>query len=180
MPNIGRYLEADLAGISGGANIYLYAAANPTQFTDHVGRQYEPFSVPENSLTPETPEQIFQRQVNQRYDTAGSAADGLQLIDEFLGKAQGEIDEGAANSYVLNTDFLPPAIRQQFEDAMRLKASGPMCTTKNPLGQTQISNQPPTKYAVEYWTDDDNYVHLSIVSAQQLQQLQLSGHLLSH
>ena len=37
MPNLGRYLEADPMGVSGGINVYLYAQANPTIFTDRHG-----------------------------------------------------------------------------------------------------------------------------------------------
>jgi RHS repeat-associated protein len=37
MPNLGRYLEADLIGLRGGVNPFLYAHANPLAFIDPFG-----------------------------------------------------------------------------------------------------------------------------------------------
>ena len=39
MPNLGRYIEADPSGFTGGPNLYGYAAQNPTQRTDRLGLQ---------------------------------------------------------------------------------------------------------------------------------------------
>jgi RHS repeat-associated protein len=36
-PNSGRYIEADPIGLEGGSNLYLYANASPTMYTDPTG-----------------------------------------------------------------------------------------------------------------------------------------------
>jgi hypothetical protein len=43
-----------------------------------------------------------------------------------------------------------------------------------------MSNLPTERYAVLYWSDDDDFFHLAIVDFAELQRLRLKAHILNH
>jgi RHS repeat-associated protein len=94
MPNLGRYLEADLIGLVGGLNPYSYASDNPGKFTDRWGLtyRYSQTSCARFGLCGNRPSQ---------WGSGGNptfTAEQLKALADYLERVQQVADAGAAGS----------------------------------------------------------------------------------
>jgi RHS repeat-associated protein len=84
MPNLGRYLETDPIGITGGINTYQYATSNPHRYVDRSGLIFVADDIAEGYLLAE----LFDLAAAEltEYETAATAAEGATETTSVIGR----------------------------------------------------------------------------------------------